>query len=111
MAPVSVVQPRYRFGVAGETRADARDGSSWLADSGGKAILDLVVLPLRMFIGALDILETQVHKAADGLRDIDPLDERVVELEERMALLEQQPAGRRQGSRTPTVPKQTTPPV
>ena len=97
--------------MAGETRADAHDATSRLADSGGKAILNLVALPLRMFIRALDILETQVHKAADGLRDIDPLDERVVELEERMALLEQQPAGRRQGSRTPTVPKQTTPPV
>ena len=97
--------------MAGETRADTGDAISRLADSGGKAILNLVVLPLRIFIGALDILETQVHKAADGLRDIDPLDERVGELEERIALLEHQPVGRKQGSRTPTVPKQTTPPV
>ena len=109
MAAVSLAQPRYRLGVAGKTRADASDAISRLADSAGKAVLNLVVLPLRMFVGALDILETQVHKAADELRDIDPLDERVVELERRMAFLEQQPAGRRQSPRTPTAPNQTPP--
>ena len=107
--PVSLAQPRYRLSMARRTVANTSDTISRLADSDGKAILNLVTLPLRMFIGALDILETQVHKAADGLRDIDPLDERVVELERRMALLEQQPAGRRQDSRTTTAPKQTTP--
>ena len=95
--------------MAGETRADASGAISRLADSGGKAILSLVVLPLRMFIGALDVLETQLHTAADGLRDTDPLDERVVELEKRMALLEQEPAGRRQSSRTPTAARKRTP--
>ena len=84
--------------MAENTRADASDAISRLADSSGKAILNLVTLPLRMFIGAVDILETQVHKAADGLRDIAPLDERVVELERRLDSLEQQGTGRRQSS-------------
>ena len=85
-APVSPAEPRYRLGMAENTRADASDAISRLADSSGKAILNLVTLPLRMFIGAVDILETQVHK------------ERVVELERRLDSLEQQGTGRRQSS-------------
>jgi hypothetical protein len=106
------LEPRtrcYSLGMPGKARADDSDAISRLADSGGKAILNLVVLPLRIFIGALDIFETQVHKAADALRATDPLDERVVELETRMASLEQKSAGRRQSSRTPTAARKRTP--
>ena len=70
-----------------------------LADSGENAIRNLVALPLRMLVGALDLVETQVHKAADRLREIDPLDERVVELERRVDSLEKRRTGRRQSSR------------
>jgi hypothetical protein len=80
------------------TVANTSDAVSRLADSGGKAVVNLAFLPLRMLIGALDFVETQVHKAADGLRNIDPLDERVVELERRLKSLEQQGTGRRQSS-------------
>jgi hypothetical protein len=94
--------------MARKTRADASDAISRLADSGGKVMVSLVTLPLRVFVGALDALEIQVHKAADGLRDIDPLDERVVELEKRLESLEEQTASRRQSSRA-TAARQATP--
>jgi hypothetical protein len=96
--PDSVARPRYRLGVAGKTRADVSDAVSQLADSGGKAVINLAFLPLRMLIGALDFVETQVHKAADGLRNIDPLDERLIDLERRLDSLEHQGTGRRQSS-------------
>jgi hypothetical protein len=80
------------------TVANTSDAVTRLADSGGKAVINLAFLPLRMLIGALDFVEIQVHKAADGLRNIDPLDERLIDLERRMDSLEHPGTGRRQSS-------------
>jgi hypothetical protein len=80
--------------VARKTEADDADVIARLADSGEKAIRRLVALPLRMFIGAVDIAEAQIHRVAEALRDVDPLDERVVELERRVGSLEKQTPGR-----------------
>jgi hypothetical protein len=95
--------------VARKTRADTADAISRLADSSEDAVRNLVALPLRMLIGTLDFLEVQLHKASDTLREIDPLDERVVELERRLDALEHQTTGRRQSSRTTTAAGKTTP--
>jgi hypothetical protein len=94
---------RYRLAMARRpTRSDAADAISRAADSGGDAVRNLVVLPLRMLIGTLDFIETQLQKASDTLREIDPLDERVVRLEERVESLETQRTGRSEATRTAT---------
>ena len=80
--------------MARKTEAGDTDVIARLADSGEKVIRRLVALPLRMFIGAVDIAEAQIHKVAESLRDADPLDERVVKLERRVDSLEKQPPGR-----------------
>ena len=95
--------------MARKTRADTADAIARLADSGEDAVRNLVALPLRMLIGTLDFLGAQLHKASDTLREIDPLDDRVVELEKRVDSLEHQTSGRRQSSRTTTAARQTTP--
>ena len=92
-----------------KTRADTADAISRLAESSEDAVRNLVALPLRMLIGTLDFLEAQLHKASDTLREIDPLDERVVKLERRLDSLEHQTAGRRQRSSTTTAARQTKP--
>src|SRR5206468_716299 len=93
---------RYRLAVVRKTRADTAEAISRLADSSEDAVRNLVALPLRMLIGTLDFVEAQLHKASDTLREIDPLDERVVQLERRVDSLEHQTTGRRQSSRTTT---------
>jgi len=95
--------------VARKTRADTAEAISRLADSSEDAVRNLVALPLRMLIGTLDFVEAQLHKASDTLREIDPLDERVVQLERRVNSLEHQTTGRRQSSRTTPAARQTTP--
>jgi hypothetical protein len=95
--------------VARKTRDDTADAISRLADSSEDAVRNLVALPLRMLIGTLDFLEAQLHKASDTLREIDPLDERVVQLERRVDSLEHQTTGRRQSSRTTTAARQKRP--
>jgi hypothetical protein len=95
--------------MARKTRADAADAISRVADSSEDAVRNLVALPLRMLIGTLDFLEAQLHKASDTLREIDPLDERVIQLEKRVDSLEHQTTGRRQSSRTKTAARQRTP--
>ena len=95
--------------MARKTRADTAEAISRLADSSEDAVRNLVALPLRMLIGTLDFLEAQLHKASDTLREIDPLDERVVKLERRLDSLEHQTAGRRQRSSTTTAARQTKP--
>jgi hypothetical protein len=95
--------------VARKTRADTADAISRLADSSEDAVRNLVALPLRMLIGTLDFLEARLHKASDTLREFDPLDERVVELERRLDSLEHQTTSRRQSPRTTTAARQTTP--
>jgi hypothetical protein len=86
--------------VARKTRADTADAISRVADSSEEAVRNLVALPLRMLIGTLDFLEAQLHKASDSLREVDPLDERVVQLERRVDSLEKRTTGRREGQRT-----------
>jgi len=82
--------------MARKTEADSGDVISRLADSGEDAVRNLIVVPLRVLVGALDILDAQVHRAADTLREI----ERVVELEGRADSPEKHKARSRQGSRT-----------
>jgi hypothetical protein len=80
-----------------------------LPDSGEEAVRDLVALPLRMLAGTLGIFEAVLHTAADTLRGIDPLDERIVELEKRVESLEEETAPRRESGRTRTAPKKSAP--
>jgi hypothetical protein len=73
---------RYRLAMARRpTRSDTADAISRLADSGEDAVRNLVALPLRMLIGTLHFIEARLEKAADTVREIDPLDERVATLE------------------------------
>ena len=78
---------------------------SRLADSGEDAVRTLIVFPLRMLVGALDIVDAQVHRAAETLREI----ERVVDLEGRAGSPEKHTRRRRQGSRTASGARQRTP--
>jgi hypothetical protein len=86
--------------MAENADADNAHAISRLADSGEEAIRDLVALPLRMLAGTLGIFEAVLRTAADTLRDMDPVDERIVELERRMDSLEEQTTGRRESARS-----------
>jgi hypothetical protein len=94
--------------MAENAKADNAHAISRLADSSEETIRNLVALPLRMLAGTLGIFEAVLRTAADTLREMDPLDERVVELERRLDSLEEQTTGRREsaratgGSRRPT---------
>jgi hypothetical protein len=81
--------------------------TSRLADS--KAIRNLVALPLRILAGTLGIFEAVLNRAADTLRDMDPRDERIVELERRVDSLEQQTTGRRVSARSTSAARKRTP--
>jgi hypothetical protein len=70
------------------------------ADSGEEAFRNLLALPLRMLAGTLRICEAVARTAADTLRDLDPVDERIVELERRLDSLEGQTAGRQESARS-----------
>ena len=95
--------------MARKTRADTGDAISRVADSGEEAVRNLVALPLRMLIGTLDFLEAQLHRASDTLREIDPLDDRVMQLERRVDSLEKRTAARREAQRTATQATRRTP--
>ena len=82
---------------------------SRLADSGEEATRNLVALPLRMLAGTLGIFEAVLRAAADALRDMDPLDERVVQLERRVDSLEEQTTGRPESSRATSAARKRTP--
>ena len=84
---------RYRLDVAKSAEANNAHGISRLADSGEEAIRSLVALPLRILAGTLGIFEAVLLRAADTLREMDPRDERIVELERRMDSLEEQTTG------------------
>jgi hypothetical protein len=86
--------------MAENAKADTAHPISRLADSGEETIRNLVALPLRMLAGTLGIFEAVLRTAADTLRDMDPADERIVELERRMDSLEEQTTGRREGARS-----------
>lgn len=83
--------------------------TSRLADSGEKAIRNLVVLPLRILAGTLGIFEAVLNRAADTLREMDPRDERIVELERRLDSLEEQTTGRRVSARSTSAVRKRTP--
>jgi hypothetical protein len=83
--------------------------TSRLADSGEKAIRNLVVLPLRILAGTLGIFEAVLNKAADTLREMDPRDERIVQLERRLDSLEEQTTGRRVSARSTSAVRKRTP--
>jgi len=91
--------------MARKTGADSGDVISRLADSGEDAVRNLIAFPLRVLVGALDILDVQVHRAAETLREI----ERVVELEGRAESPEKHRTRSRQGSRTTSEARQRTP--
>jgi len=91
--------------MARKTGVDNGDVISRLADSGEDAVRNLIAFPLRMLVGALDILDAQVHRAAETLREL----ERVVELEGRADSAEKPRARSRQGSRTASGARQRTP--
>jgi hypothetical protein len=82
---------------------------SGLQDSGEEAIRNLVALPLRMLAGTLGIVESVLHTAADTLRGIDPVDDRIVELEKRVDSLEEQRTPRRESARTTSAVKKSSP--
>jgi hypothetical protein len=91
--------------MARKTEADTGDVISRLADTGENAVRNLIAFPVRMLLGALDILEGQVHKATDTLREI----ERVVESERPVPSPEKHPTRSRQSSRTTSEARQRTP--
>jgi hypothetical protein len=83
--------------------------TSRLADSGEKAIRNLAALPLRILAGTLGIFEAVLNRAADTLREMDPRDERIVELERRVDSLEEQTTGRRVSARSTSAARKRTP--
>jgi hypothetical protein len=83
--------------------------TSRLADSGEKATRNLVALPLRILAGTLGIFEAVLSRAADTLREMDPRDERIVELERRVDSLEEQTTGRRVSARSTSAVRKRTP--
>jgi hypothetical protein len=87
-------QARYRLGMTEKARANNADAMSRVAGSGEHAIRAFAALPLRMFAGTLSVFEAVVRTAADTLREIDPIDERVMDLERRVDSLEEQTTGR-----------------
>jgi len=100
---------RYRLDMARNAKADNGHAISRLADSGEETIRNLVALPLRMLAGTLGIFEAVLRTAADTLREMDPLDERIVGLEMRVDSLEEQTTGRRESERSTGAAKKRTP--
>ena len=95
--------------MAKNAKADNAHAISRLADSGEETIRHLVALPLRMLAGTLGIFEAVLRTAADTLREMDPFDERVVELERRVDSLEEQTKGRRESARSTGAARKRTP--
>jgi hypothetical protein len=96
---------RYRLGMAEKAAANDADATSRLADSRERIIRNLVALPLRMLAGTLGIVEELLRTAADTLREmdpreVDPLDERIMNLERRVGSLENETSGRERSRST-----------
>jgi hypothetical protein len=108
-SPATGAERAYRLDMARNAKADNGHAISRLTDSGEETIRSLVALPLRMLAGTLGIFEAVLRTAADTLREMDPLDERVVELEMRMDSLEEQATGRRESARSTGAAKERTP--
>jgi hypothetical protein len=83
-------------------RKEAQEGDviSRLANAGEDALRALIDLPRRMAVGVLDRVEHGLRGAADRLRAIDPLYDRVVTIEKRLDSLE--PPARPRTQRPPT---------
>ena len=62
-----------------------------------------------MLAGTLGIFEAVLHTAADTLREIDPRDERIVELERRVDSLEEQTTRRRESARSTSAARKSAP--
>jgi hypothetical protein len=86
--------------VAENTEAEKARTTSERGLSGEEAIRNLVALPLRMLAGTFGLFEEVLWRASDTLREIDPLDQRIVELESRVDSLEGQTASRRESVRS-----------
>ena len=95
--------------MAENAKADNAHAISRLADSGEEAIRNLLALPLRILAGTLGIFETVLLRTADTLREMDPRDERIVELERRMDSLEEQTTGHRVSARATSSARKRTP--
>ena len=89
--------------------ADKAHAISRISDSGEQAVRELVALPLRMFAGTLGVFEAVLRTAADKLREIDPQDERIVELEKRVDSLEEQTTPRRESAHSARPARKRTP--
>ena len=80
----STRRTRYRPGMARQKETHKGDVISRLADAGEDAVRALLDLPRRMTVGVLDRVEHGLRGAADRLRAIDPLYDRVVTIEHRL---------------------------
>jgi hypothetical protein len=103
--PIFARGTRYRLDMAENAEAANTHATSRLANSGEEAIRNLVALPLRILAGTLGIFEAVLNRAADTLREMDPRDERIVELERRLDSLEEQTTGRRVSARSTSAAK------
>jgi len=92
-----------------QNEASTSHAISRLAESGEDAMRNLVALPLRMLAGTLGIFEALLRTAADAVGEADPIDERVVDLEKRVELLEEQATGRRGASSATSSARKRTP--
>jgi hypothetical protein len=100
---------RYRLDMTENAEPDKARAVSGLAGSGEVAIRNLVALPLRMLAGTLGFFEAVLRTAADTLREIDPVDERIVELERRVDSLEGQATSRRESARSTSAARKSAP--
>ena len=67
---------------------DDQDVISRLADKGEETLRWLVATPRRMVVDVRDEVDARLHDLASKLRSIDPLDDRVTDLERRLGALE-----------------------
>ena len=95
--------------MAENAERDRARAISGLRDSREEAIRHLVALPLRMLAGTLGMFEAVLHTAADTLRGIDPVDERIVDLQRRVDSLEEQTTNRRESPRSTSAATRSAP--
>jgi hypothetical protein len=79
---------RYRLGVARRKQVQEDDIISRLADAGEDALRQLVDLPRRTVVGAIDRAQRRLRDAGTRLRAVDPLYGRVVAIERRLDSIE-----------------------
>jgi hypothetical protein len=106
---MSARRTRYRLGMVQRGEASSGHAISRLADSGEDAMRNLVALPLRMLAGALGIFEALLRTAADAVSEVDPIDQRVLDLEQRIDSLEKQGTGRGESAGTTSAARKMGP--